>query len=159
MEHHHGGWARQNPRDHLSVPALGFDIYRPPKRGGGNIGSWAPDLLPQRGSSTKRPGPTPIGPISTWAPPKPFHCFQNRKQNKINIGRGSQGGDTGLRRHSLRTGMPLTFRMYANGRPSVGRTVRPGLPLGPEDWGETSPRPKGAGAGPLAACPQGSVQP
>ena len=32
-----------------------------------------------------------------------------------------------------------------------------GLPLGPEGWvGESAPQ-KGAGAGPLAACPQGSV--
>jgi len=29
----------------------------------------------------------------------------------------------------------------------------------PREWWEPSPRPLGAGAGPLAACPQGSVQP
>jgi len=46
-----------------------------------------------------------------------------------------------------------------DGHPTVGRTVCTGLPLGPEEMGEASSRPMGAGAGPLAACPQGSVQP
>jgi len=36
-----------------------------------------------------------------------------------------------------------SLECYANGRPSVGRTVRPGPPLGPRDWGGYESAPVG----------------
>ena len=36
-----------------------------------------------------------------------------------------------------------SLECYANGRPPVGRTVRPGPPLGPRDWGGYESAPVG----------------